>query len=152
MESECIRLKIDIKNEELSVPLLKTIEETDNLRDKLIAKYTQKPKAVVFIGDPGWIVCSPIFDHVWKDIPVLVCFSESRVPADLQDLLDKTILTDENSIPISEFNKRYNVTTLTRNFFIEETIGMMRDIIPGIKKIAFISDSRYISMIARGKK
>ena len=151
MESECIRLKIDIKNEELSVPLLKTIEETDNLRDKLIAKYTQKPKAVVFIGDPGWIVCSPIFDHVWKDIPVLVCFSESRVPADLQDLLDKTILTDENSIPISEFNKRYNVTTLTRNFFIEETIGMMRDIIPGIKKIAFISDSRYISMIAREK-
>ena len=149
LESECVKLGIGIKSEELSVPVLKTVEEAADLRNKLTAKYVQKPKAVIFIGDPGWVVCSPIFDNEWKDIPVLVCFSEKRVPANLQDLLDKTVLTDENSIPTSEFNKQYNVTTLGRNFFIEKTIDMMQGIIPGIKKIAFISDSRYISMLAR---
>lgn len=151
LESECIRQKISIEREELSIPVLKSIEEVDDLRDKLIAKYPRKPKVAIFIGDPGWIVCSPIFDNEWKDVPVLVCFSESRVPVDIQDLLDKKNLTDKNSIPTSEFNKRYNVTTLGRNFFIEETIDMICGIIPGIKKIAFISDSRYISMIAREK-
>ncbi len=134
---------------ELRIPLLKEEKEVLELRQSLLEKFPQKPELVVFIGDPGWVVCAPIFDDQWKDVPVMVCFSRERVPSTLPALLRKDPLTLENSISIEEFNKNYNVTVLQQPFYVKETIEVMKQLIPNMNKLAFISDDRYISMMAR---
>lgn len=134
---------------ELMVPILKNEQEVTELHQRILSKFPHKPDAVAFIGDPGWIVCSPIFDNQWKDVPVIVCYSRDRVPSTLSTLLKKTPLNANNSISIEEFNRNYNVTILQQFFYVKKTIEMMLEIIPDMNKLAFISDDRYISMLAR---
>ncbi len=133
----------------LSIPLLIDEEEVKQLQEKVLQTFPIPPKAVVIIGDPGWMVSAPLFDGPWKDIPVVLCYSRNKVPANLQTLLAKTILTEKNSIPIKEFNKKYNITVLEQPYFISETLNLMKLLQPSIKQVAFISDHRYISAVTR---
>lgn len=134
---------------EMRVPLLKEEHEVLKLRQRVLDRFPERPELVVFIGDPGWVACAPIFDNEWKDVPVMVCFSRDRVPSSLPVLLRKEPLTLQNSIPIKEFNKNYNVTVLKQAFYVKETIKVMKQMMPTMNKLAFISDDRYISMFAR---
>ena len=140
---------MELKDFFLSVPLLKDEEEVRLLQEKILQTFPHPPKVVVVIGDPGWMVSAPLFDGPWKDIPVVLCYSRNKVPADLQTLLAKSILTAENSIPIKEFNKKYNVTVLEQPYYISETLNLMKQLQPDIKQVAFISDHRYISIVTR---
>lgn len=134
---------------ELKVPLLESEEDAVQLRRKLLETFPGKPAAVVFIGDPGWVVCAPVFDREWKDVPVVVCYSRPRLPVSLSILLNKEELTDENTIPAEEFNKNYNVTVFRQHFYVERTLKLMQQIIPEMNKLVFISDNRYVSILAR---
>ena len=133
----------------LSIPLLNDEEEVKQLQEKVLQTFPDPPKAVVIIGDPGWMVSAPLFDGPWKDIPAVLCYSRNKVPADLQTLLSKATLTEENSIPIKEFNKKYNITVLEQPYFISETLHLIKQLQPDITRIAFISDHRYISVVTR---
>lgn len=139
--------KLDFKSFQLYVPILKNSEEVSLLHQKLLETYPSPPKVVIIIGDPGWIVCSPLFDGPWKNIPVILCYSRNRVPSTLQTLLNKTPLTEHNSMPLSEFNRRYNITVLKQPYFITETLKLIQRLQPQVKKIALVSDMRYISVV-----
>lgn len=143
------RPDMDFKAEELSVPLLKDSSEVNELHKKLLSKYPQKPKIAIFIGDPGWIVCSPLFENEWKDVPIVVCYSRIIMPKTLQDLLDKKPLTPENTVLADEFNKKYNVTVIRQPFYFKETVELMQQFIPKMDRVAFISDNRFICISIR---
>ena len=141
--------KLDFKSFILSVPSLNTLEEVKEVQQEVLKTYPIPPKAVVIVGDPGWLVSAPLFDGPWKNIPVILCYSRERVPANLQILLDKVPQTLKNSIPITEFNKNYNITVLRHPYFIPQTLQLIKDLLPTINRIAFISDNRYISIVTR---
>lgn len=110
-----------VYEEALMVPTLRNTEQAAQLRDSLTKKYTNPPKLVFLIGDPGWIALKPLFDTRWKDVPTIICHSRKNVPTTLEALLsdDKgmTSLTDKE-----QATKGYNVTTIEQPFFIKETI------------------------------
>lgn len=133
----------------LSAPFLKSVDEISPLRDEMKERYPVPPAAVVIVGDPGWLIAAPLFDEEWKDVPVIICHARRRIPASLQVLVDKAPLTEENSIPIEEFNRPYNATVLEYPVFLEENIRLMRQLQPEMRRLAFISDDRYISQCMR---
>ena len=137
-----------VETEELMVPTIANTEEAGIKRYSLLKKFPQRPKVVVFMGDPGWIVCRPLFDNEWKDVPVLICYSRELMPASIEDLLSQNI-SPEMLIPAGRIMEGYNVTALYQTFYIKETLELMQRIQPEIKNIAFISDNRYISLCAR---
>ena len=112
---------------------------------RLREKYPVPPAAVVLIGDPGWIVCRELFDDVWKDVPVVVTNARDRLPASVEILLSHAPLTEANSVPAKEWRRGYNITTLKQHYYIKETIELICQLIPDMKRLAFISDDRYIS-------
>lgn len=57
----------EIKAEELMVPVITILEEAELKRQLLLDKYPTRPKAVVFIGDPGWLLYRHLFDYEWKN-------------------------------------------------------------------------------------
>ena len=111
----------------------------------LMMKKHLKSAAIVLIGDPGWIVCRELFDDVWKDVPVVVTNARDRLPASVEILLSHAPLTEANSVPAKEWRRGYNITTLKQHYYIKETIELIRQLIPDMKRLAFISDDRYIS-------
>lgn len=141
---------ISVKAESLSVPALCNRKEAAAVVEQLRRKYDVPPRLIVFIGDPGWIVCRELFDDVWKDVPVIITNARDRLPATLDILLSHEELTESNTVPAYEWRKGYNVTTLGQVYYMKETIGLMRQLMPDMKRLAFISDDRYISEAVRG--
>ena len=72
---------ITARAESLSVPALQDTMEVNAVIEHLRQKYPLPPAAIVIIGDPGWIVCRPLFDDLWKDVPVIITNSRDRLPA-----------------------------------------------------------------------
>ena len=141
---------ISVKAASLSVPALCNRKEAAAVVEQLRRKYDVPPRLIVFIGDPGWIVCRELFDDVWKDVPVIITNARDRLPATLDILLSHEELTESNTVPAYEWRKGYNVTTLGQVYYVKETIGLMRQLMPDMKRLAFISDDRYISEAVRG--
>lgn len=132
--------------EELYVPNMKKIEEIDAKNAELLQKYTTSPKLVIYIGDPGWLICRSLFDNEWKGIPEIICYSKDLMPETLEDLLAKNLHSDStNMVPAIQKLRNYNATALRYPFFIKENIELMQKMQPGMNKIAFICDNRYIS-------
>ena len=137
---------LELKTYTLSVPLLGEEEEAVRMQQDILTTYPTPPLAVIIVGDPAWLVCTPLFDKQWKDIPIILCYSRSRIPSSLRVLLDKSPLTKENSLSIDELNKKYNITVLENPSYLEGTVDLMRKLQPQMQKLAFISDNRYISV------
>ena len=133
---------------ELLVPMMKTAEDARLRREMLLEKYPVPPRAVIYIGDPGWLVCRPLFDEEWKEVPTLICYSRDSMPESIEDLLSGNL--DSNTmVPASEMTKGYNLTILKQPSFIPETIELMRQLQPQMNTVAMISDHRYISLRVR---
>lgn len=141
---------ITVKAESLSVPALQDTMEVNAVVEHLRQKYPFPPAAIVIIGDPGWIVCRPLFDDLWKDVPVIITNSRDRLPATLEVLLSHAPLNETNSIPAQEWRKGYNLTTLKQHYYVKETVELIYNLIPDMDRLAFISDDRYISEETRG--
>ena len=141
--------KVDVQAEELLVPMVKTLEEAAVKRENLLLKYPTPPKVVVFIGDPGWLLCRPIFDKEWKDVPTIICYSRDSMPTRLENLLVGNLSESAEFVPTEEMIRPYNLTILKQPFYVKETVELMQKLLPGLNKVAFISDGRYISAMIR---
>ena len=128
---------VSVKAESLSVPALLDTMEVNAVITRLREKYPVPPAAIVLIRE--------LFDDVWKDVPVVVTNARDRLPASVEILLSHAPLTEANSVPAKEWRRGYNITTLKQHYYIKETIELIRQLIPDMKRLAFISDDRYIS-------
>lgn len=137
---------LSVKSEELSIPTLKETTEAELLLNKIREKYTDLPRIVVCIGDPAWLLCRSLFDKEWKEIPTLICYSRDSIPHTLEDLLHRNEQTPAPMDLTREITKSYNVTRLQQPLYIKETIRLMQQLQPRMKKVIFIGDNRYISL------
>ncbi len=134
----------------LLVPM-KTPEDALSQTGDAARQISRSARAVIYIGDPGWLVCRPLFDREWKEVPTVICYSRDSMPASIEDLLGGN-LDSRTAVPASEIAEGYNLTILKQPSFIRETIEMMRQLQPGMNTVALISDHRYISLRIPGKR
>lgn len=135
-----------IKSEELMVPTIKTMAQADSVRHYLRQKYAVKPRAIVCLGDPSWVLCRPLFEDVWKETPSIIANAKVQMYAEFEDLI--TNAGDSKMRPTKEIIQHYNSTAMVHPFYAKETIQLMKTLMPEMKKIAFIGDQRYISLRA----
>lgn len=139
------------EREELAVPLIENEAEADLLRNRLKEKYPTPPQAILMIGDPGYMVCSSLFEQEWKDVPVILYHSNSQLPASAEILYQKEMLNDSNSISAKEYYKNRNLVRIEVTFYVKETIEVMQLIIPRMNRLLLITDHRFISTELRKK-
>ena len=118
-------------------------------REYLLSRYLKPPKVVVFIGDPAWLVCQPLFDKEWKDIPTVICYSRDSMPGNLENFVNKDFLGEGKFVLTEVATAGYNLTVIKQPFYVKNTIDLIRRLQPEVKKIALISDDRYISAMVR---
>ena len=138
-----------VEAEELSIPMMTRIEEVEEKREYLLSRYLKPPKVVVFIGDPAWLVCQPLFDKEWKDIPTVICYSRDSMPRNLENFVNKDFLGEGKFVLTEVATAGYNLTVIKQPFYVKNTIDLIQRLQPEVKKIALISDDRYISAMVR---
>ena len=138
-----------VEAEELSIPMMTKIEEVEEKREYLLSRYSNPPKVAVFIGDPAWLVCQSLFDGVWKDVPAVICYSRDSMPRNLENFINKDFLGEGKFISTETITAGYNLTVIKHPFYVKNTINLIRKLQPDVKKIALISDDRYISAMVR---
>lgn len=137
---------IPVKKEALSITLIKDTTEAASKRTKLTEAYPTRPKMVVCIGDPAWMLVRPLFDAAWKEVPVLLCYSKDYVPQQLDILLTMNIDFEHDMVATETITTGYNLTRIKQPVFIDETIATMKELLPHLKNITYICDSRYASV------
>ena len=138
-----------VEAEELSIPMMTKIEEVEEKREYLLSRYSDPPKVAVFIGDPAWLVCQSLFDGAWKDVPAVICYSRDSMPRNLENFINKDFLGEGKFISTETITAGYNLTVIKHPFYVKNTINLIRKLQPDVKKIALISDDRYISAMVR---
>lgn len=140
---------LTVKGEELQIPLIRDTSEIISMQDYLRKQYAVPPKIVVCIGDPAWLIARTLFDKEWKEVPSLICYSRGMVPCNIQDMVDRRLDPQKAMVPTSTIIKGYDVITLRQPLYIRETIETIQKMQPGLKKVVFISDNRYVSILTR---
>lgn len=138
-----------VYSEALTVWHLHNQEEINRKIDYLRDKYPVLPKAVVIIGDPGWYICKPLFDNFWKGVPVIICHSVPHQPEDINKFYGGGDISAEQIITTPAMQERYHVTAINIPVYIEETIRLMKQTIPEMKRIVLLSDDRFICSLVR---
>lgn len=150
--SENLSLKLDVREEALAIPALRDTLEIAGKRNYLHEKYSRmkKPRVLIFIGDPGWLLCKTLFDGLWKDVPAIICMARDKMLPDIADMIDKDGAYLETRLrPTEEVIGGYNAVALKQPLCFKETIELMNGLIPEMKQLFFISDQRYISAYSR---
>ena len=78
-------------------------QEIDQKVDYLKDKYSVPPQAVIFVGDPGWYVCKPLFDTIWRGGPTIICHSMPHTPADINKYYDGEYIPDDKGVALEHF-------------------------------------------------
>ena len=149
---EDLGLSLSVHEEALAVASLQSLEEANAKLRYLRTKYEQKrkPLALLFIGDPGWLLCKPLFEDVWQDVPTIISMARDRMAPDISVMLDKDETRLKSRLrPTGEVISSYNAVALTQPVFIKETVTLMKSLMPDMDRITFISDQRYISLFTR---
>jgi len=144
----------DLKNIPINIEYLNNCEftslkEANETMNNLYLNYNNaKPKAIVIIGEAGWIVYRSTLPESWKKIPIVLT-SVKYYTVSLNDLVSDKEINPKKLISYKESIKGFNVTGVFHPLYIKETIQLMKKLMPQMTKIAFISDKRYASVYSR---
>lgn len=136
-----------VYTEHLNMLMVETQEDLDSLKISLFEKYKDNPpKLVILLGNSAFSLFHSAIEEKWgADIPVLLC-AEKEYLGPEEVYLHKRALLPEERMPLEEILQSHpNVTALYFPIYVEETVSLMTRFIPGMNRVLFISDSRYIS-------
>ncbi|MDD4821954.1 MAG: ABC transporter substrate binding protein [Bacteroidales bacterium] len=111
----------------------------------LYSRYSVRPKVVVIIGEAGWIAYRSTLPSSWKNIPIVLT-TVRDFTISLEDLVSNKETTSFTPISFEESIKGFEITGVYNPLYIKETILLMKQLMPEMKRIAFISDKRYVSV------
>ncbi len=123
-------------------------DEAKKYREDILRKHPSPPRAVIIVGNPGWFIFRELFDSTWKDIPVILCHSKEFRPSDTSQYYG-SVKPDSTVQFVALEKEGYNLTSIQIPHYIQECISTIKKMIPDMNRLAFISDSWYISHLNR---
>lgn len=136
-----------VYTEHLNMLMVETEDDLDSLKASLFYKYKDfPPKLVILLGNSAFSLLHSTIEEKWgTDISVLLC-AEKEYLGPEEVYLRKRALQPEERVPLENVLRNHpNVTALYFPIYIEKTVSLMKRFIPGMNRLLFISDSRYIS-------
>nr|WP_320039180.1 ABC transporter substrate binding protein [uncultured Bacteroides sp.] len=138
-----------INIESLSNLEFSSVKNASDKMDSLYRNYPKKPKAIVIIGNKGWILYRSTMPQSWKKIPVVLTLINHHTFS-LQNFISQKRIASDIMIPNKEAVKGLNVTGVYNLVYIKETIQLMTKLMPEMKRVAFITNSQYGSTYSIG--
>ena len=101
---------------------------------------------MILLGNSAYMLLRDELKRRWgKDIPLLVC-AEKDFIAPYEYYLSKEACPEELQINLSEMVETFhNLTILYVPEYISETVNLIKNLKPDMKRLIFLADKRYIS-------
>lgn len=150
IHDEFAKNTMNVMSEPLVISQISDEKEAQRKLEDLTKKYgSHPPKLLFFIGDPAWFLCRSLMDNEWKNIPSIIYNSNKYLPLEQKFYYLNEECPDSLLRSTTGLFEGYNVTAIEMPLFYSETIHTMQELIPGMNKIAFISDKRFSYTLIR---
>ncbi|MEG2646706.1 MAG: ATP-binding protein [Mucinivorans sp.] len=131
--------------EHMSMLLINTQQELDEYRAELFEKYsTKRPRAIMILGNPAWEALRKDLETRWPNVPVILCV-EKPYNGPIEAYINKQAIPEQEQTPLADYNGPLHLTIIYDAIYLQQTIDLMRQMIPGMNRILFLSDKRYVS-------
>ena len=140
---------VKISSQPLTMQLLNSLEDVEIRKRRILAPYEEtEPKLVVLLGNSAFSLFREELEGRWRDIPVILCADNENVSS-VEACISKQELDPEKEEPLTEVVKGMNLTIIRCPIYVEQTVKTMRQLLPDMKRLALISDRRYVSAQVR---
>lgn len=134
-----------IYNEHMNMIMIETEASLENIWTGISEKYENLPlNTIIMIGNPSWALLGDRIREKWKNTHIILCLEENFT-GPREHYLDKTAIPEDQKVPFEKAAKDKLLTVMYSPIYIKETVSLMKQMIPEMKKIIFLSDGRYIS-------
>lgn len=137
--------KLDLHVENMNTLLIENEKDLLRFENIIFSHYRIKPpKMIVLVGFGSTILIDRLVSEWGRDIPIMIC-SEKDYISNKENLFSRKAILPENRIPLSDLQKKYNITLLQKPVYPEKNLDLMLRMLPEMKKLIFIGDKTYIS-------
>lgn len=127
--------------------LIRTDSLYDEVTDGIFQRFANdKPDFLIVFGSTGFSLLERVKEE-WGDIPSLCLGTVDRVIPGEKYLSGDTSFLNVEPTPLSDMRDRYNFTFVQLPDYHKETIDMMVEMQPGMKKLVFASDDLGINIL-----
>ena len=136
---------LEVYVEHMNTLLMDQQSDLDNFRANLAREYGKNPpRMLIYIGAPAFTMRDFAEKEWGKGIPSIICAEEDFIGPD-KYYVSKQAIPHSERIPLRKLNGEYNLTLLYAPIYLEQTIELMRRMIPEMNRLVFVRDGRYIN-------
>lgn len=123
----------------------------DQVEEGIFQRYAnRKPDYLVLLGSMAFTLRERIVRE-WGDIPmVLISKTRSYGPQEFYITGETADVSDDVLKPLIDLQGEYNFTMIEVPDFYKETIDMMAEMLPGMRKLVFMADEFYLNRYLNG--
>ena len=112
--------------------------EIESFKNNLLREYGKNPpRMLIYIGAPAFIMRDFAEKEWGKGIPSIICAEEDFIGPD-KYYVSKRAIPHSERIPLRELSGEYNLTLLYAPIYLEQTIELMRRMIPEMNRLVFV--------------
>ena len=135
--------RIGVVTEHMNMLMLEDEAGLEEFTKNVFRDFSDRtPKMAVLIGEGSFILCEDL-DRRWPGIPMILC-GKRDYTGPREKILRKQALAPDERIPLHSLRERYNLTMLPIRIYMEESLNLMKRLIPGMKRVLYIGDETYI--------
>ena len=136
---------LEVYVEHMNMLLMDKQSDLDDFRANLAREYGKNPpRMLIYIGAPAFTMRDFAEKEWGKGIPSIICAEEDFVGPD-KYYVSKRAIPQSERIPLRELTRAYNLTLLYAPIYLEQTVELMRRMIPEMNRLVFVRDGRYIN-------
>ena len=131
----------------LNSTLIHNAADYENMKKGFLARYAgRRPDYLVLVGNFSFTLRDVIVEQ-WGDVPMLlVAQSDQYGPLDFYFThSDDDSATCSGLRPLSELQGKYDFTLVHAPNLYKETIGMMKQMFPDMRRLVFVADALYLN-------
>lgn len=133
---------LDAYIEHLSLFMVGDSARLGKFKETLLSRYgTTPPRLLILLGSMSMIFREEI-KEIWGGIPTIVCGADPYVYNEEFYRLRDTVTPNERT-HMQELAIEYNFTYMHTPVYLDESIKLMKQMIPDMKKLIFLGDGIY---------
>ena len=141
--------RVKFSMESLNTQLLNSPDEIHARKERILHSCKAlSPKTIVLLGNPAFIFFRDELRERWRDVPVVLC-ADSDYVGSMEACISKQEIDPNAEQPLSEAVQGLNMTVIRCPVYVEKTVETMTHLLPEMKRLALISDRRYVSAQVR---
>ncbi len=131
----------------MNILQISTEQQLDSLTRQLLRDYKTPPSLIVMESNCCWELLHEAIEEQWGDIPIILCYSYKRMGT-RDNFLKKTAITSDAPLVVDAV-KGKNVALIPILNYPSQTVELMKQLIPQMDTLVFISDQRYVNAQSR---